>query len=77
VIVLKPIEDDERRFLMETQPRAFFITDHYRGGSALLVRLSAMDRAQLAALIEQCWRRLASKRALTQRDAAGASRGRR
>lgn len=36
VMVLKPIEDDEQQFLMDTQPDVFFITDHYRGYPAIL-----------------------------------------
>ena len=43
VIVLKPIEDDEQRFLMGTQPDVFFLTDHYRGYPTILIRLSEID----------------------------------
>ena len=70
VLVLKPIEDDEQRFLMETQPRAFFKTPHYVGSPTILIRLSHVDRAQLHELVEQCWRRLAPKRLLQQVEAS-------
>ena len=43
VLVLKPVEDVEQQFLMSTVPDAFFLTDHYRGYPAILVRLSAVD----------------------------------
>jgi hypothetical protein len=70
ILVLKPIEDDEQRFLMDTRPDAFFLTDHYRGYPCILVRLSNVDRAQLAQLVEQCWRRLAPKKLLQVHDGA-------
>ncbi len=68
VLVLTPVEDDERRFLMETQPEAFFLTDHCRGYPAILVRLSKVDRAQLQELIETAWQRLATKKQLAERE---------
>ncbi len=79
VLVLKPVEDDEQRFLMETQPQAFFLTDHYRGHPAILVRLSKVEAGQLAGLLDQCWRRLATKKllgALESRGGANAEKAR-
>lgn len=70
VLVLKPVEDDEQRFLMETQPHAFFLTDHYRGYPAILIRLSKVDRGQLKELLEVSWRRLAPKKLLDQHAAS-------
>lgn len=69
VMVLKPIEDDEQQFLMETQPQAFFLTDHYRGYPTILIRLSKVQRGQLAELIEGCWRQLATKKLLAEHEA--------
>jgi hypothetical protein len=66
VIVLKPVEDDEQRFLMETSPDVFFLTDHYRGYPTILVRLSKVSRGQLEELVEECWRRLAGPKLLAQ-----------
>jgi hypothetical protein len=72
VLVLKPIDEIEKAFLLETQPQTFFITDHYRGGSAILIRLSKVNEADLAKMIERCWRALAPKRLLAQRtESAG------
>jgi hypothetical protein len=66
--VLVPVYDDEQRFLMETQPETFFLTDHYRGWPAILIRLSKVDRAQLFELLDQAWRRLAPPKLLAERD---------
>jgi hypothetical protein len=72
-MVLKPVEDDEQRFLMETQPGVFFKTPHYAGYPAILIRLSKVDPAQLCDLVEGSWRRLATKTMLKQRDGSGAA----
>lgn len=69
VLVLKPIEEIEQHFLMETRPDVFFKTPHYDGYDAVLVHLSIVDEDTLRDLLEQCWRRLATK---TQLKAAGA-----
>jgi hypothetical protein len=69
VIVLRPIEDDEQRFLMETSPEVFFLTDHYRGYPTILVRLSKVSPGQLAELVDECWRRLATKKLLAEHEA--------
>lgn len=66
VAVLTPIYEDEQRFLMETQPGAFFLTDHYRGYPTILIRLSKVQKDQLAQLLEQCWRQLATKKFLAE-----------
>ncbi|HEX5480138.1 MAG TPA: MmcQ/YjbR family DNA-binding protein, partial [Dehalococcoidia bacterium] len=71
VLVLKPVDDIEQQFLMSTAPEAFFLTNHYRGFTAILVRLSAVDRAQLQDLIEQAWSRLAGKKRLAAHAAIG------
>ena len=70
VMVLKPIEDDEQRFLMGTQPDVFFLKDHYRGYPTILIRLSKVQPEQMRELIEQSWRRLAPKKLLAEHEAA-------
>ncbi len=67
VMVLKPIEDDEQRFLMGTQPDVY-----YRGYPTILIRLSQVRPDEMRELIEQSWRRLASKKLLEQ--SSGVSR---
>jgi hypothetical protein len=72
-LVLKPVYDDERRFLMDTQPDVFFLTPHYVGYPTILIRLSKVDRGQLAELLEQAWRRLATPKMVAERDGSPAS----
>lgn len=45
----------ERDELLATQPDAFYVTDHYRSGSVVLVRLSMIDRESLQALLKKAW----------------------
>lgn len=59
---------DERDFRLRADPDAFFTTDHYRGYPTVLVRLSKVGRADLRALLDHAWRRLAPKRLAAQHD---------
>ena len=68
-LVLKPIDDIEQRFLMETQPGVFYKTPHYEGYDMVLIRLALVDETQLQELLDQCWRRLANKKLLALRPA--------
>ena len=61
VLVLKPVEDMEQRFLMETRPQVFFKTPHYEGWDGILIHLSAVDEDTLRDMLQQCWRRLATR----------------
>ncbi|HEU0075570.1 MAG TPA: MmcQ/YjbR family DNA-binding protein [Dehalococcoidia bacterium] len=70
VLVLKPVEDIEQRFLMETRPDVFFKTHHYEGYDAILIHLSTVDEETLSDLLQQCWRRLATKTQLRAKAAA-------
>jgi hypothetical protein len=51
-----------KELLIEAAPQVFFDDDHYRGFPAVLVRLEAVDEADLAALLQEGWRLRASKR---------------
>jgi hypothetical protein len=53
---------DERDLLMQTKPKVFFITDHYLGYPAVLMRLSAASAKQAADIVEMAWRFVAPKR---------------
>ena len=53
---------------MGAAPETFFITDHYRDYPAMLVRLSKVDPDDLRRLLEEAWRRNASKRLLAAFD---------
>lgn len=68
VLVVRLANVDEQAFLIERDPETFFITDHYRGYPAVLVRLGKISRKALAVLIEQAWRGQATKKLLAGYD---------
>jgi hypothetical protein len=51
----------EKELLIETDPEAFWETDHYRGWPAVLVRFGAADRERIEAVIARAWWDRASK----------------
>jgi hypothetical protein len=53
---------DQRDLLMQTKPKVFYITDHYLGYPAVLMRLSAASSKQAADVVEMAWRFSAPKR---------------
>jgi hypothetical protein len=59
---------DEREALMEANPDAFYITDHYVGYPMLLVRLSAVALDDLESVIEDSYRRVAPKKLIAKLD---------
>jgi len=61
------IDFDTREALLQANPGAFFITDHYRGYPAIRVQLSTVRRLELNALLEQSWRCVAPKRLVASR----------
>jgi hypothetical protein len=69
-LVLK-VPFEVRDHLLATAPATYFVTDHYRGYPAVLVRLAAVDAAGLAPLLEEAWRQVAPKRMLRDYAARG------
>jgi hypothetical protein len=68
----------DRDVLLEADPAAFFLTDHYRAYPMVLMRLRQTRPAMAEALLEQAWRRAASKKLLAEqasRDATAAKKG--
>ena len=57
----------DRDVLLELDPAAFYLTDHYRPYPAMLVRLSQVRQDMLEPLLEQAWRFQASKSLLARR----------
>lgn len=51
----------ERAALLATDPEAFFLTDHYRNHPAVVVRLDAVRRVDLARLLTDTWQQLAPR----------------
>jgi hypothetical protein len=62
------IDMDEREVLMAANPETFYITDHYRGYPAMLVRMATVDPDDLRELLEEAWRRAAPKRLVAAMD---------
>lgn len=60
----------ERDFMMQSDPKVFFTTDHYRNYPSVLVHLSKVKPEVLRELVEQAWRRAAPKRLIAAHDAA-------
>ena len=61
------IDFDTREALLQANPRAFFITDHYVGWPALCVRLSAVKLSELKALLDESWDFVAPKKLAASR----------
>ncbi|MBX3262704.1 MAG: MmcQ/YjbR family DNA-binding protein [Labilithrix sp.] len=53
---------EARAALIEARPDALFVTDHYLAYPYVLVRLGAVTRSELAALLEEAWRMTAPPR---------------
>ncbi len=68
--VVVKVDFDERDFLMQANPKAFHITDHYTNHEMMLVRLDAVTERELRKLVEGSWRRSAPKRLIAEFEAA-------
>ena len=55
---------DEQEALIRSQPDLYFITDHYRGYSAVLARLAALRAPECRLRLERAWRTKAPKKLL-------------
>ena len=63
-LVMPGVPLDEREMLVESQPKVFYFTDHYKDYPMVLIRLSKARRATVASLLLRNWRTLASKAAV-------------
>ena len=63
-LVMPGVSQDERDMLVESQPKLFYFTDHYRDYPTVLIRLSKATRAAVEPLLRRQWRKLASKKAI-------------
>lgn len=66
VVVMIPIE--VREGLMQSDPETFYITDHYLGYPAMLVRLRTVRFEDLRSLVEESWRSQAPLKLLVEYD---------
>ena len=67
-LVMPGVPQDERAMLVESQPKVFYFTDHYRDYPMVLIRLSKAKRATVEPLLRRHWRTLASKNAVKEFD---------
>ena len=70
-LVIRVIDVGDQEALLLGQPDVFFTTPHYDNVPYVLVRLDAVDPAQLAELVEDAWRTQAPKRLIAQLDDGG------
>jgi hypothetical protein len=63
-LVMPGVPQDEREMLVESQPRVFYFTDHYKDYPMVLIRLSKARRGIVEPLLRRQWRALASKKAV-------------
>ena len=67
-LVMPGVPRDEREMLVESQPKLFYFTDHYRDYPIVLIRLSKASRVTVEPLLRRHWRTLASKKAVKEFD---------
>lgn len=59
---------EEREMLLESDPEAFTLTDHYVAYDLILIRLGAADRDLLDERLTESWRLVAPDRLLAELD---------
>jgi hypothetical protein len=62
-LVMPGVPLEEREMLVESQPKIFSFTDHYRDYPIVLISLSKAKRAHVEPLLRRHWLTLASKAA--------------
>lgn len=62
---------ERKELLLEAAPGIYFDDDHYRGYPAVLVRLAAIETAELSALVQDGWRLVAPRSLVKRVDAEG------
>ena len=67
-LVMPGVPPEERDMLVESQPRVFYFTEHYKDYPIVLIRLSNARRATVEPLLSRQWRTLASKAAIREFD---------
>ena len=67
-VVMPGVPSDERQMLVESRPKVFYFTDHYRDYPMVLIRLSKARSATVEPFLRRHWRTLASKKAVQEFD---------
>ena len=68
-LVMPGVPPEERDMLVESQPKVFYFTDHYKDYPFVLIRLSKAKRGTVEPLLRRQWRTLASNKAIRSFDA--------
>ncbi|HKD12160.1 MAG TPA: MmcQ/YjbR family DNA-binding protein [Thermoanaerobaculia bacterium] len=67
---------DTQEMLLAADPETFFLTDHYRGYPAILIRLRSVRANELSRLFEAAWRERATKKLVAELDRTRGEAGR-
>src|SRR4051812_35999722 len=70
-LVMPGVPFEERDTLVESQPKVFYFTGHYRDYPMVLIRLSKAKRATVEPLLRRQWQALASKKAVKSMKSLG------
>ncbi|OYU88847.1 MAG: hypothetical protein CFE29_14870 [Bradyrhizobiaceae bacterium PARB1] len=65
-LVMPGVPHEEREMLVDSRPKIFSFTDHYRDYPIVLITLSKARRAHIEPLLRRQWLALASKTARRQ-----------
>jgi hypothetical protein len=65
----------DREILIQSDPRVFFVADHYRDYPWVLVRFSTVDAGALRDLIERAWLLVAPKSLVVKYEEGHKGRG--
>ena len=60
---------DEREMMIESDPKTFHITEHYRNHPSVLVRIARIDAKTLRGMLERRWRAIAPRKLIKASDA--------
>jgi hypothetical protein len=71
VLVAWCADEHDKHSLLADDTDAYFSTAHYDGHASVLVRLDAVDRTQLRALVLDAYRARAPRRLLEQQESEG------
>jgi hypothetical protein len=69
IVVFVTASVDEQEGLIDAHPALYFITDHYRGYSAVLARLARLTTAEARVRLERSWRAKAPRTLVAAHDA--------
>ncbi|HEX4212166.1 MAG TPA: hypothetical protein VIA06_02420 [Candidatus Dormibacteraeota bacterium] len=71
VLAVRVANQEEKQIVLASNPEKFFTEPHYNGFPAVLVRLPAVDAAELEELLINAWRCRASGSLIKELDRRG------